>query len=535
MIQSKLKECSNLNFCQQSLICLFQDEIKQTQGSESTADPSLITEVVSIERNEYGQIYVVQALERSLHFSIPSSSHDAFTSCLYPSDDKVNNVVGRQIKHAFVPNSTNYTSSDGQVAVINGSDKQPPNCSVRKCNDIVTKMFEDGLANHFKYQEKKRSGISLSSNSDCNESFNDDNNNEEWFDPDDMISGICSIAIDEVEAMSATSPNDSNVSTPSSSSSKSSRKKGRLKKKNKKKKLGKERKGSMSKVKESALPTISLGWTTNDAHQYKSNRSTIVGNIKPFLRDAGLSEELKKHLLDVIETAFKAIPEGTTCFDYDDNNESKEFKSARFQMLNEFYCLLGGKGKCDTASFRVEGITILIPLGIGPHRDFLNCARKGMSSVLQVNVRIPMNEDTIPSGRSSVLWKWLELNGYSTWFPCSIILYSRKKVSEYCEKLQEMQKFAAKSEVHRCVHWALMGRVGHEVDYLSNIWNNDSFHDNFLKKAKKKKNSLYGGRFMEITAAYDKTVSCYDGMTFIQSNVTILSLSLCLNVRHIIQ
>ena len=176
-------------------------------------------------------------------------------------------------------------------------------------------------------------------------------------------------------------------------------------------------------------------------------------------------------------------------------------------MLNEFFELLGGEGDCNIASFRVEGITILIPLGIGPHRDILNCAKKGMSSVLQINGRIPLNEQTIPGGRDSILWKWLELNGYSTWFPCSVILYSRKKVSEYCEKIDSMRRFEKKSKVHRCVSWALMERVGHQVDYMSNIWNNDLFIDDFMTRAKKKKSSLFDGKFLELTAAYDKTVS----------------------------
>ena len=199
----------------------------------------------------------------------------------------------------------------------------------------------------------------------------------------------------------------------------------------------------------------------------------------------------------------------------DDSSVSDDFKKAQMDMISDFYKLLGGKGDCNFCFFRIEGITIIIPLGIGPHRDILNCFLQGMSSVLQINTHIPMNETIIPGGRYSVLWKWLELNGYSKWFPCSIILYSRKCVSTYCQKEADMATFAAKGALHRSIHWAIMKRIGTPVDYLSYVWNNDLFIDHFMKVSKKKKSSLFNGRFMENTASYDKTVSYFKWKLFV--------------------
>lgn len=492
-------ECAYLKFEQQSLLCLVQDQRKQSQGAQANADPTLIITCIAIERNENGQIYVVQGLERSLHFSVPTSSIRNFVVPLYPPLKESTDNKNREIKGIYVPNTTNYISPE--VAVINAKNRSssPTDCPVQKCNTIMTNMFVAGLANVFKYQEKKRSGT-LSSKNNTDTDVDDETSS----DVHDFVSGVCSVSIQDVHKLVDTNKSHSSGSYQSCSS-KSSRKKRRQR--NKKRKSNNIQSPTISARKESALPTITLGWTQNDAHRYKDNKSTIFGNIKPFLRDGGLDGEMKRNLLDIIEVALTSIPDETMCFELNDSSNSKDFIEARMNMINEFYHLLGGKGKCNFKAFRVEGITIIIPLGIGPHRDILNCFLKGMSSVLQINGRIPMNEETIPGGRNSVMWKWLELNGYSTWFPCSIILYSRKCVSLYCQKEADMAVFAAKSTLHRSVCWAIMNRVGSQVDYLSYVWNNDQFIDIFMKVATKRKSSHFNGLFMVNTAAYDKTVS----------------------------
>ena len=55
----------------------------------------------------------------------------------------------------------------------------------------------------------------------------------------------------------------------------------------------------------------------------------------------------------------------------------------------------------DRSFFCVKGITILIPLSIGLHKDTLNCFMEGMRAVIFINCQIPMNEQTIPDGWGS--------------------------------------------------------------------------------------------------------------------------------------
>ena len=381
-------ECSKLQFPQQSLLCLFQKELKQSQGFQSHVSPSLITRSLSVQRNEHGQLYVVQGLERSLHLSIPTSSTMEYFNQTYPSLPNSTDTRPRKINSIFVPNTSNYISRD--VAVINSTPKSSvPNCPIQKCNELVTNMFKAGLSNVFKYQEKKRSGTLPSHTPNCNDE------DVQVQDVEDLVAGICSVSIQDVERSMKNSSLSSQ--TKHSESSNASKKKRQVRKK--KNRCNKKKTQSLSPAQESALPTITLGWTLNDAHRYKDNKSTIFGNIKPFLRDGGLDDSMKMHLLEVVKVALTSIPEETTCFDInDDSIVSDDFKKARMDMISDFYKLLGGKGDCNFCFFHIKGITIIIPLGIGPHRDILNCFLQGMSSVLQINTRIPMNETTIPGG-----------------------------------------------------------------------------------------------------------------------------------------
>ena len=67
----------------------------------------------------------------------------------------------------------------------------PSEDPIQKCNLLVSKMFESGLANNFKYQEKKRS---------ANAASNCHNNSDNFIDDDDhdLVSGVCSVPLEEV-------------------------------------------------------------------------------------------------------------------------------------------------------------------------------------------------------------------------------------------------------------------------------------------------------------------------------------------------
>ena len=488
LIGSLIIESGKQSFCNQSLVCLFQDEAKQQKVSKNSADPSLITETIAIERNTLSQQwYLVQGLERSLHFSAPTSEFQKLVERPFPtlqSQNTTSSVSHRTMKHVFIPQSTNYISDDGRTVVFNRTatipnstaNDSPEQEAIKKCNGLIIEMFHTGLANCFSFIEKKRSGVSKHLYSNAEE----------------LIEGSCSVSIKSVHESCLVS------NAVMTSGSKSSLRKRRVRYK----KSLMKKKGSIN---QSALPTITCGWSTNDAHQYKSNRSTIASNLKPFLRDGGLPTETKRILMKVMKTVLSFMPSKSVCFNMDLEEDADVLKFRR-KMAEQFGEMLTGE-KVEGTSVPIEGVTILLPLSISAHRDVLNCFLEGMTSVLQINAKIPLNTDTIPSGRDSVIWKWLELNGYHDWFPCSIILYSRKSVHLYCQKLSAMEKFAAKDSFRRCIKWALMNRINDDVDYIGNIWNNDKFVKRFNKQSNIIKDSRFQGKMLQITAAYDTTVS----------------------------
>ena len=475
LISKLVSIARKINFKGQCLVCLFQDQQKIPNSSKNRSNPSLLKFILAIQRNEYGQIYVVHGLERSLHFTISTSDFGELVSQSYPRlDENDQEVSSSQMNHLMVPNTSNYVSPDRKTIVLNANaTKNHHQCgqleeqkAISYCRWLMTQMFESGMSECFSYIEKGRSGLSNA---------------------DELVDGSCAVSIVSIAESCS-------VKTMDSKSSKRRTRKSKKKKRAVKKNI----------VNSSALPTITCGWSTNDANQYKFNRSSIANTVKPFLRDGGLPKDVKKLLLEVVQVVLGCLPEGSFCFDFDIEND---LLIAKFRkgMASKFEKMLGGRG--DSVLFRVEGITILIPLSIAAHRDLLNCFIEGMTSVIQINARIPLNKKTIKGGRTSLLWKWLELNGYSTWFPCSIILYARKVVYDYCKKLSEMSKFLMRDPLRKCIKWAVMDRINTTVDYIGNIWFNQDFQNKFMSTATVVKGSRFKGNMLQLTAAYDKT--CY--------------------------
>ena len=250
------------------------------------------------------------------------------------------------------------------------------------------------------------------------------------------------------------------------------------------------------------LPTISLGWSSTNCHEYSKNKATTAGNVKPFLNDAGMSRKSKRLLLECVKTALNTLPT-EHCFNVE--LEPNQFvMTMHKKMIAEFQEMLGGSPHYDQ-SFRVEGITITIPSAIGFHHDKMNCERKGMKSVVSVNVNVPINDQTVPPATD--LWKWLQSNGYTDTFQVSILLYSRKVVYNYAKKFQSSHSLSTQNDLNKLTHWLLTKRLGSEVDYLSSVWGNDNFADEFMDCADKIKNSRFKGRQLLTTETLDKTVS----------------------------
>ena len=461
-----------------------QDETKQTRACP-IADISKIKSILSIERNPRGQIYLVQDLHKCCHFTVSTASLGAICNRNFPrsSHDFTQEVMKKRsaVKIIHIPNSHDYTSSDSGTVVINAYTPLSRRTTIpqrrnpiTKCTELVTSMFHEGLSDAFSFEEKKRTLLATSRSTKKRPS-------------------VRSIA---------SSTQQSVFSTMSKSQLRKAKKRSNLKKK--KSTIDKRVHRSKGDVHRDALPTITLGWSTMNSHEYRYNKCTIAGNVKPFLRSGGVPEKARPHLLRCVEIALRALP-SSTAFNVD-LEEDKGLVDMRKKMIADFQHLLTGSENYDPA-FRIEGITIVIPLAIGKHRDTLNCGQEGMSSVVSVNVRIPMNAKTVKGGKDSKLWKWLNLNGYFDSFPISMILYSRKSVHSHCMKMVSTRKLGEKDPIMELVSWAFLDRVGSQVDYHNRIWNDFGFGQNFKMIASVREKSRFGGRMLVCTEHYDKMVS----------------------------
>ena len=177
-----------MNFKSQCLVCLFQDEQRISNASKNRSDPRLLKSILAIEHNEFGQIYVVHALERSLHFSLLTRDFPELVSCPYPIQAEKNNQQrSSKINHLMIPKCTNYVSDDRKTIVFNANaTKNHHQCgslreqeALTKCRDFMIQMFEHGMSECFLYQEKSRSGLSPPSSSNA----------------EDVVDGSCAISM----------------------------------------------------------------------------------------------------------------------------------------------------------------------------------------------------------------------------------------------------------------------------------------------------------------------------------------------------
>ena len=460
---------SQATFKQQSLV-VFVEEKSLSKCSKDLPQLQNLRAIISFERNFDGQIYLMQDLDTSGHCTLRTIDLRKFHELRYFEDE-----YGK-LPYVHVPSSCNYICKDRRISVINSDKNLPTEVNVKYTSPIATAtkmiigMFENNLAEFLTFDNQKRSATRI------NLSYGNSRNSN-------SRQKSCSRGKRCRNGNTMGSKKQCRKHVVQSSFERLTQ--------------------NAVMIDPNALPVVSLGWSTMDCNKYGANACTIAGNIKPFLRDGNLPNRVSRKLIEVVEFVMRIMP-GDWSFDIK-NCGSERLIELRRGMIAQFKQMLGGNA--DVEHFRVEGITIVIPLSVGWHKDTLNCSMHGMTSVLSINAKIPMSTRTIPSGPGSRLWIWLNQNGYSESFPCSIILYSRKSVQSYCEKIARTELFAERDLVRKCIKWAIVDRVKSVVDYQSRVWNNDVFPNLFRKYCKVKKGSRFKGQMWSSPAAYDKTVS----------------------------
>ena len=478
LISESTGVCASAGFGEQSLIT-FMEEDGQGSGTNKTPDPKDVVGLVSFERTISGQLYLTQDLYSSGHCTIRTSDLPRFMTAKYRT------VPSQLTPFLHVPSTTNYVSPDKKIVVINSDDDNLP-CfgsssklvrPLEKATSMITNMFLQQLSECFDFDNKKRSNS-------VKDTLRKDGQRKSTKRGKRVRSSKPSSPMKNVQSKKnkSTSLHISKQAIRSNYEATTQR---------------------AVMIDKSALPVITLGWSTMDCNQYGANMSTIAGTIKPFLRNGNIPRKATLILIELVEMVLQWLP-GDWAFNLDKVGDEEVIRIRR-EMIADFKETLGGNR--DTEFFRIEGITIVIPLSIGYHKDSLNCFMEGMRSVLSINCQVPLNNKTIPSGPSSKLWIWLNQNGYFESFPCSFILYSRKAVHSYCHKLVLSNQFADKDLVRKCIKWAMIDRVKSVVDYRSRVWNNAAFPNLFKRHAKKRNGSRFRGVFWATPAGYDKTVS----------------------------
>ena len=263
---------------------------------------------------------------------------------------------------------------------------------------------------------------------------------------------------------------------------------------------------SSTKNKEGAkfIPTISLGFTTLVTQEYKNSRSSICGNVRPFLRNGNMPVLARPYLLRLVKKALQECPIDD-CFDVDNLSESTIYKDLRKDMIGEFEKLLGGVSY--SGDFRVEGIAILIPSVISDHRDVMNCMQPGMNHVVGIHMKVPMSALNESNVNTKHLRSFVQGKGYQKDFPVAVILYSRRVVHMHVEKMCKITHHSDKDALRRTVFWALTKRVNHVVDLNHLVFDNVNFQSLFDSLASIKKSSKYRGHALRTVASYNKMVS----------------------------
>ena len=126
-------------------------------------------------------------------------------------------------------------------------------------------------------------------------------------------------------------------------------------------------------------PVLHFGFTNSNCRANPANRTSTVGSVGPSVISSGfdnLSDDCLKALVKLISTAEDMCPEGKDTFHIPDTNT---YRKKYRRRLNEAFKVNFDTEGNPTGSYFIscEGFTIIIPLVLSAHRDFLNDFIKG--------------------------------------------------------------------------------------------------------------------------------------------------------------
>ena len=301
---------------------------------------------------------------------------------------------------------------------------------------------------------------------------------------------------------------------------------------------------SSVKRKDRHIPTISVGYGTQDCTKYASNKMTIAGNNKPYLSDGGLSAEEKKVLYTMI-TSVLQDDFGKDSFNID--KVAEEHSKFRKRLNKDFAELLKGDSDIDVENFRIDGMTFIIGQRIAPHCDKQNSMLSHMNNAVTLTSNFPISfledlekednaDNDLSSNKFISLLDTLRKRGYSDTFPISSVYYSKSPIDSHVNKLIMLDDLKKKNDFNKVMIWAITERVNSEVDYRGKVLNHPDFSSLFSTDSKSRKvqgHDLLNAPFVSFPAAYDKMG--YWSMILEFFNILVVNILTPCTIMHIVE
>jgi hypothetical protein len=211
--------------------------------------------------------------------------------------------------------------------------------------------------------------------------------------------------------------------------------------------------------KERRTPSFSAGWCTSNAHEYKNNRYNQIGSYKPFL----VEKDILTVSVDIRRRIAKLICNSVKLFNINDS-ESNQYTETdddircgriRYNMRKEFWQQLGMTDSPEDLElfpfFLSEGFSLISEFLIAFHKDVLNDSSPSHSMTYSLKASILLTpEMMLPDNPISNLSTALGLSAGDV-LPISLMIYSRKSVSDYCVK---------QSKISKCLRGDVEGDIG---------------------------------------------------------------------------
>ena len=273
-------------------------------------------------------------------------------------------------------------------------------------------------------------------------------------------------------------------------------------------------------AKERTIPTLTLGYSNMDANRYKSNRISILGHIKPFIRDGGLSTECKAaYLLFTKHIMESKLCEGA----FDLSFLDPALKILREQMISEFYAVMGGNPDDDHNSwFLTESNANLVVQQLAPHCDTQNSSIPGLNDVVVFITHPPVkallakssssskhgieNKTDIKSKVSFSLHDYVKSKGYHSTFPYTRVHYMKSMMDSHVKKLHDLAKLKKKNKLSCIFVWGLTETLNTHFDYRGSVFDRIDFPKYWETQCKDltQQGSFYRDPCLELPPAFDK-------------------------------